>query len=62
MLPASGSDAVTAVIARIGAARRMAIYSNQLEVMMVDALGAMTWPYALRLREVLTGKKTSRAR
>lgn len=37
-LPPSGSDAVTAVIARIGAARRMTIYWNQLEVMMVDAL------------------------
>ncbi len=33
-----GSDAATAVIARIGAARRMTIYWNQLEVMMVDAL------------------------
>jgi hypothetical protein len=37
-LPLSGSDAVTAVIARIGAARRMTMYWNQLEVMMVDAL------------------------
>jgi hypothetical protein len=37
-LPPSGSDAVTAVIARIGAARRMTIYWNRLEVMMVDAL------------------------
>lgn len=36
----SGSDAVTAVIARIGAARRMTAYWNQLEVMMVDALAA----------------------
>lgn len=34
----SGSDAVTAVIARIGAAPRMTVYWNQLEVMMVDAL------------------------
>lgn len=34
----SDSDAVTALIARIGAARRMTIYWNQLEVMMVDAL------------------------
>lgn len=37
-VPPSDSDAVTAVIARIGAARRMTIYWNQLEVMMVDAL------------------------
>lgn len=37
-LPLSRSDAVTAVIARIGATRRMTIYWNQLEVMMVDAL------------------------
>lgn len=37
-LPLSGSNAVTAVIARIGGARRMTIYWNQLEVMMVDAL------------------------
>ncbi|MFI4909647.1 MAG: hypothetical protein ACHQHL_16335 [Steroidobacterales bacterium] len=37
-LPLSDSDAVTAVIARIGAARRITIYWNQLEVMMVDAL------------------------
>lgn len=36
--PQSDSDAITAVIARIGAARRMTIYWNQLEVMMVDAL------------------------
>jgi hypothetical protein len=34
----SGADAVTGVIARIGAARRMTVYWNQLEVMMVDAL------------------------
>lgn len=37
-LPLSRSDAVTAVIARIGTARRMTIYWNQLEVMVVDAL------------------------
>ncbi len=37
-VPSSDSDAVTAAIARIGAARRMTIYWNQLEVMMVDAL------------------------
>lgn len=37
-LPPSDSNAVTAVIARIGAARRMTIYWNQLDVMMVDAL------------------------
>lgn len=37
-LPLSSSDAVTAVIARIGASRKMTIYWNQLEVMMVDAL------------------------
>jgi hypothetical protein len=37
-LPLSGSDAVTAVIARVGAARRMTIYWNLREVMMVDAL------------------------
>lgn len=37
-VPPSDSDAVTAVIARIGAARRMTIYWNKLEVMMVDAL------------------------
>jgi hypothetical protein len=37
-LPLSRSDAVTAVIARIGAAPRMTIYWNQLEVMVVDAL------------------------
>jgi hypothetical protein len=33
-----GADAVTAVIARIGASPRMTVYWNQLEVMMVDAL------------------------
>jgi hypothetical protein len=37
-VPPSDSAAVTAVIARIGAARSMTIYWNQLEVMMVDAL------------------------
>lgn len=37
-LPPSASNAVTAVIARIGAAPRMTVYWNQLEVMMVDAL------------------------
>ena len=37
-LPPSDSDAITAVLARIGAARRMTLYWNQLEVMMVDAL------------------------
>lgn len=37
-LPSSDSDAVTAVIARMGAARRMTLYRNQLGVMMVDAL------------------------
>ena len=36
--PTSDSDAVTAVIARMGAARKMTIYWNQLQVMMVDAL------------------------
>jgi hypothetical protein len=39
-LPSSDSDAVTAVIARMGAARRMTLYWNQLYVMMVDALAA----------------------
>lgn len=34
----SGPAAVTALIARIGAAPRMTLYWNQLEVMMVDAL------------------------
>jgi hypothetical protein len=34
----SGADAVTAVVARIGAAPRMTVYWNQLEAMMVDAL------------------------
>ena len=34
----SGSDAVTAAIARIGACPRMTFYWNQLEVMLVDAL------------------------
>jgi hypothetical protein len=37
-LPPSDSDAVTAVIARMGASRKMTIYWNQLQVMMVDAL------------------------
>jgi hypothetical protein len=37
-LPISESERVTAVIARIGAAPRMTVYWNQLEVMMVDAL------------------------
>lgn len=37
-LPSSDSDAITAVIARIRAARRMTLYWNQREVMMVDAL------------------------
>jgi hypothetical protein len=37
-LPPSDSDAVTAVIARMGASRKMTTYWNQLEVMMVDAL------------------------
>lgn len=42
-LRSSDSDAITAVIARIGAAPRITIYRNQLEVMMVDAL-AVTNP------------------
>jgi hypothetical protein len=37
-LQSSDADAVTAVLARIGAAPRMTVYWNQLEVMMVDAL------------------------
>jgi hypothetical protein len=37
-VPPSDSGAVTAVIARIGAARRITTYWNQLEVIMVDAL------------------------
>jgi hypothetical protein len=37
-LPPSDSNAVTAVIARMGASPKMTIYWNQLEVMMVDAL------------------------
>lgn len=37
-LPPSDPDAVTAALTRIGAARRMTIYWNQLEVVMVDAL------------------------
>lgn len=37
-LPPSGSDAITTVIARMSAARRMTLYWNQLDVMMVDAL------------------------
>jgi hypothetical protein len=41
-VPTSDSDRVTAVIARIGAAPRMTIYWNQLEVMMVDALAVAT--------------------
>jgi hypothetical protein len=41
-VPPSDPGAVTAVIARIGAARRMTIYWNQLEVMMVDALAVAT--------------------
>jgi hypothetical protein len=37
-VPPSDSGRVTEVIARIGAAPRMTVYWNQLEVMMVDAL------------------------
>lgn len=37
-LPPSDSAAVTAVIARMGASRKMTIYWNQLQIMMVDAL------------------------
>jgi hypothetical protein len=37
-LPPSDSDAVTAVIARMGSSRRMTTYWNQLQVMMMDAL------------------------
>jgi hypothetical protein len=37
-LPPSDSDAITAVIARMGASRKMTTYWNQLQVMMVDAL------------------------
>jgi len=37
-VPPSESDAVTAVIARMGASRKMTTYWNQLQVMMVDAL------------------------
>lgn len=37
-LPPSDSAAVTAVIARMGASRKMTTYWNQLQVMMVDAL------------------------
>lgn len=37
-VPPSDSAAVTAVIARMGAAKKMTIYWNELQVMMVDAL------------------------
>lgn len=37
-LPSTDSDAITPVIARIGAAPKMTLYRTQLEVMMVDAL------------------------
>jgi hypothetical protein len=42
-LPSSDSDAVTAVIARMGASRKMTTYWNQLQVTMVDAL-EVAWP------------------
>ncbi|MFZ0497546.1 MAG: hypothetical protein WAU49_04735 [Steroidobacteraceae bacterium] len=51
-LPLSGSNAVTAVIARIGAARRMTIYWNQLEVMMVDALAVARPSQDLAMRGI----------
>lgn len=41
-VPPSDSGRVTTVIARIGAAPRMMIYWNRLEVMMVDALAVAT--------------------
>jgi hypothetical protein len=51
-LPPSDSDAVTAVIARVGAARKMTIYWNQLEVMMVDALAVASPSHDLATRGV----------
>jgi len=51
-LPPSDSDAVTAVIARMGAARKMTIYWNQLEVMMVDALAVASPSHDLATRGV----------
>ena len=48
----SDSDSVTAVIARIGAARRMTIYWNQLEVMMMDALAVASPSQDLAARGV----------
>jgi hypothetical protein len=49
----SGPDAMTAVIARIGTAPRMTFYWNQLEVMMVDALGAANPSQSLYTRGVV---------
>ena len=46
----SGARAVTAVIARIGAAPRMTVYWNQLEVMMVDALAVANPSQSLATR------------
>jgi len=51
-LPPSDTDAVTAVIARMGAARKMTIYWNQLEVMMVDALAVASPSHDLVTRDV----------
>lgn len=48
----SHSDSVTAVIARIGAARRMTIYWNQLEVVMMDALAVASPSQDLAARGV----------
>ena len=50
-LPPSGSDAVTALIARIGGARRMTMYWNQLEIMMVDALAVASPSQKLAMRD-----------
>lgn len=49
---ASGSEAVTAVISRMGVAPRMTFYWNQLEVMMVDALAVANPSQSLATRGV----------
>jgi hypothetical protein len=49
-LPPSSSDAVTAALARIGAARRMTLYWNELEVMVVDALTVASPSQSLAVR------------
>jgi hypothetical protein len=51
-LPPSDSNAVTAVIARMGATPKMTIYWNQLEVMMVDALAEASPSHDLAARGV----------